>query len=83
MHVESINSYTTVVYMVLGLASLYQCADCEAPINQSMSDEVKMLIFLLATTFDRVLHVSANYNVCTRIPFSMCVCVMSTLIPVE
>ena len=83
MHVESINSYTTVVYMVLGLASLYQCADCEAPISQSMSDEVKMLIFLLATTFDRVLHVSANHNVCTRIPFSMCVCVTSTLIPVE
>ena len=44
MPVESINSYTTVLYMVLGLASLYQCADCGAPINQSMSDEVKVLI---------------------------------------
>ena len=40
IHVESINSYTTVLYMVLGLASLYQCTDCGAPINQSMSDDV-------------------------------------------
>ena len=64
-----------VLYLVLGLASLYQYADCGAPIDQSMSDEVKVLIFLLAKTFDRVLHVSANYNVCTRIPLSMCVCV--------
>ena len=64
-----------VLYLVLGLASLYQCADCGAPIDQSMSDEVKVLIFLLAKTFDRVLHVSANSNVCTGIPLSMCVCV--------
>ena len=79
IHVESINSYTTVLYMVLGLASLYQCTDCEAPINQSMSDEVKVLICLLAKTFDPVLHVSANCNVCTGISLSMCT---STLIAI-
>ena len=45
MHVEGINWYTTLLYLVLGLANLYQCADCGAPINQSMSDEVKVLIF--------------------------------------
>ena len=45
MHVESINWYTTLLYMVLELAGLYQCADYGAPINQSMSDEVKVLIF--------------------------------------
>ena len=79
MHVESINSYTTVLYMVLGLATVCRSWSTNSSIYQSMSDEVKVLIFLLAKTFDRVLHVSANCNVCTGISLSMCT---STLIAI-
>ena len=59
--------YQLVHYSAVYGGSLYQCADCGAPINQSMSDEVKVLVFLLAKTFDPVLYVSANCNVCTGV----------------